>query len=210
MTKLSILICTLPEPRNQEYLKRLMQILQPQAAPYGSDIEIKIHDAPRSMLRGTKRNELIKISDGEYFSFIDDDDRVPMYYVDELMKAISQGPDVITFVGWMSTDGQNRTPFTIKLGEKYEERQGRYYRYPNHLCCFKRSTVEQIKFRDIHVQEDYFWATEIRDKGLLKTEVHIPHDMYFYEFVSNKDTGGRISERRGQNRVIVSRRTKLR
>ena len=134
------------------------------------------------MPTGTKRNELIKNSGGEYFSQIDVDDVVPSYYVDEMMKAIEQMPDVVSFIGFMTTNGENRREFTIKLGEKYEERNGQYFRYPNHLCCFKRSTVESVKFRDIWVQEDYYYATEIRDKGLLKTEVHIEKVMYIYDY----------------------------
>lgn len=184
--KLSILIPTLQEQRSITFLKRLTNILNPQISRYPGEVEIRIHDAGRSMPTGQKRNELIHNSDGEYFSMIDCDDIVPMYYVNELMKAIESGPDVITFVGYMTTDGGNRKDFTIKLGEKYEERDGRYYRYCNHLCCFKRSVVGHIKYRPIWVQEDYFYATEIRDKKLLKTEVHIDKPMYHYDFQSRK------------------------
>jgi glycosyltransferase involved in cell wall biosynthesis len=180
--KLSILIPTLNEPESIRYLRRLRSILEPQVAKYPGQVEIRIHDAGRSMPTGTKRNELIKNSDGEYFSQIDCDDVVPAYYVDELMNGILFGPDVISFIGHMTTNGANRREFTIKLGEKYEERNGHYYRYPNHLTCLKRSAVEHIKFRPIWVQEDYHYATEIRDRKLLKTEVHINKNMYLYDF----------------------------
>ena len=113
---------------------------------------------------------------------IDTDDLVPSYYVNEFMRAVESSPDVVSFIGYMTTNGANRREFTIKLGEKYEERQGQYFRYPNHLCFFKRSVVEHIKFPDVWVQEDYMWATEIMRRKLLKTEVHIAKDMYHYDF----------------------------
>lgn len=184
--KLDILIPTLNESESITFLKRLKNILDPQVERYNGQVKIHIHDAGRSMPTGTKRNELIANSDGEYFCMIDCDDWVPMYYVDEIMKALLQSPDVVTFQGKMTTNGKNETPFTIKLGEKYEQRNGRYFRYPNHLTCMRRELVEHVKFRPVWNMEDYHWATEIRDKRLLKTEVHIPQMMYWYQFMTNK------------------------
>lgn len=184
--KLDILIPTLNEPHYNQLLKRLMAILDPQIAKYPREVEIHIHDAGRKMTTGQKRNELIANSDGDYFSQIDSDDMVSPYYVDELMTAIAYSPDVVTFTGFMTTDGQKRKDFTIKLGEKYEERSNRYYRYPNHLCCFKREIVKDVKFRHVWQMEDFHWATEIRDRKLLKKEYHISKWMYHYCFVSRK------------------------
>lgn len=185
MCKLSILIPTLPE--RFHYLQRLKNIIEPQVARFADQVEIKIHDAGRHMSTGTKRNELIALSEGEYFIQIDDDDMVPVYYVDELIKAIDQGPDVVTFIGYMTTDGAHRQDFTIKLGSKYETISGHHYRFPNHLCAYKRSVVEKVKFPDITVTEDYQWASEVQRRGLLKTEVHIAKEMYHYCFETHKN-----------------------
>lgn len=178
--KLSILIPTLNEPESINFLHRLNNILDPQIARYPGQVEKVINDAGRHMPTGTKRNLLIKGSVGEYFVQIDNDDLVPAYYVDELMKAIDSNPDVITFIGHMTTNGKDRRDFTIKLGSRYEERNGHYYRFCNHLCCYKRSVVEHVKFPDIWVQEDYQWALKVQ--RLLKTEVHINKSMYVYDF----------------------------
>lgn len=183
--KLSILIPTLPERYN--YLKRLQNILYPQVSNFPDQVEIKIHDAGRHMSTGAKRNALIANSAGDYFVQVDDDDHVPMYYVDELMKAIALNPDVITFIGHMTTDGGNRQNFTIKLGSRYETVNNHHYRYPNHLCCYKRSVVGHIPFPDITVTEDFQWAQRVQQLGLLKTEIHINKEMYFYDFKSKKN-----------------------
>lgn len=181
--KLSILIPTLPE--RAHLLARIKGILEPQIYKH-TEVEIKYHDAGREMTTGEKRNHLISNCAGEYFSFIDDDDIVPEYYVDKLMKAIESNPDVITFIGHMTTNGRDRRNFTIKLGESYNERNGHYYRFPNHLCCFKKSVVQNIKFPHQHMQEDYIWAKSINDRGLLKSEVHIPIEMYIYDYNTAK------------------------
>ena len=185
MVKLSILIPTLPEPDSQNYLKRIRSILQPQLE-IQPEAELIIHDAPRSMPTGTKRNELIARANGEYIVQIDCDDTVPIYYISELLKAIKHNPDVITFKGYMITDGANRRNFTIKLESDYTEKDGHYYRWPNHLACYKKSLIEHIKFQPIWIQEDYQWSLAVKKEGLLKHEIHLDQDMYCYDFKTKK------------------------
>jgi hypothetical protein len=179
VSNLAILICTLPERADK--LKRLTNILDPQIERHKDKVYTQKHDAGRGMPTGTKRNLLIEQTTSDYFCFADDDDHVSAYYVDEIVKAMQTGPDVITFNGWMTTHGANRQNFTIKLGSRYEEKNGHFYRFPNHLCVFKREKVRHIKFPDLWVQEDYLWAKQIHDRGLLKTEVHIEEDLYWYD-----------------------------
>ena len=174
-----ILICTLPERANK--LRRLTMELDRQKVKYNGLVDYKINDFGRSMPTGIKRNLLVEQSMSDYFSFIDDDDMVSKDYIEQIMTATEQNPDVITFCGWMTTNGENRQNFTIKLGSKYEEKNGHYYRFPNHLCAFKREKVRHIKFPDKWQMEDYDWAKQIHDRKLLKTEVHIESDLYWYD-----------------------------
>src|SRR6187551_561363 len=180
-----ILICTLPERANQ--LKRLTTELDRQKLRYPGTVDYKINEpevlaAGRNIPTGRKRNMLIEQSQSDYFSFIDDDDMVSDNYIYYIMNAIElKQPDVITFRGFMTTNGANRENFTIKLGSRYEQKNGHYYRFPNHLCAFKRDRVQHIKFPDQWIQEDYLWAKNIHDRGLLKTEVHIEADLYHYD-----------------------------
>ncbi len=182
------MICTLPE--RFERLKRLMHVLKSQVEPYGDRIEIKTHDAGRSMPTGQKRNELIAMSSGDYFCFIDDDDMVTGNYVQSIMDAISSSPDVVTFCGWMTTNGQYPVDFKIGLNEKYEERNGMYYRYPNHLCVFRRAAIADVSFPHVWNMEDYQFATEIHSRRLCQLEVHIPEKIYHYQFSSKKPPYG--------------------
>lgn len=182
MVALSILICTLPDRAAK--CADLVSFLHTHSH---DRVEILTDASDRSVPTGQKRNILINRSEGKYFSFIDDDDQVPDYYINRMLTAIEQGPDVVTFNGWMTTDGVNRQDFTIKLGEKYEERNGIYYRFPNHLCAFRRDAIRGIQFPHIWQQEDYQWAKAIHDRKILKTEVHIEEPMYHYRFDSKKN-----------------------
>lgn len=184
MSKLSILITTLQD--RYDYLKRLQDILMPQVLQHSDRVEVCIHDAGRAMTTGEKRNQLIENCDGDYFVFIDDDDLVACHYVESILNAMDEDPDVITFRGYMLTDGLNKVDFIIRLGENYEERGGKYYRFPNHITVMKKELVERFKFQHIWMGEDYLWAKEIHDSGVLKKEVHIPRNMYQYLFRTNK------------------------
>lgn len=184
--KLSILIPTLNEPYSIKRLARLNAVLDPQIAKYAGQVEKVIHDAGRSMPTGVKRNELVKNSDGEYFSFIDSDDVVDRSYVERILEGINRGVDVVTFCGWMTTNGEHRVDFVIKLGEKYEERGGKYYRHPNHLCAFKRDKVERFKFPGRWQGEDYAWSRAIHEAGVLKTEQHWRDKLYWYDYIDPK------------------------
>lgn len=186
MKKLSILICTLPEERSINKLMRLRGILGPQISKYDQFVEVRHHEAGRNMPTGTKRNQLIDNCEGEYFCFVDDDDILAPTYVEDILKALESDPDVVTFNGWMTTDKKDRVDFVIKLGEKYEARDGKYYRFPNHLTVMKKELVQHVKFEDIWMAEDYRWSKQIHDLGLLKTSVHIEKDLYHYDFESKK------------------------
>jgi glycosyltransferase involved in cell wall biosynthesis len=191
MTKLDILIPCLNEPKSQEFLRRINSILDPQIARYHGQVGKIIDERGRHIPTGTKRNDMIAYSAADYFSFVDVDDLVSSDYVRRLMEGIELGVDVVTFQGKMLTNGAHKVDFIIQLGEKYEERGGKYYRWPNHLCCFKRELVEKIKFPPVWNGEDYQWSRKINDMNILKTEHHIPTQIYTYEYVTNKQANPR-------------------
>lgn len=109
-----ILICTLPDRANK--LRRLTSELDRQKVKFPGTVDYRIHPAGSSMTTGRKRNELVEQSMSDYFSFVDDDDMVSKDYIEKIMLATQKNPDVITFRGWMTTNGTNRQNFTIKLG----------------------------------------------------------------------------------------------
>lgn len=186
MKRLAILICTLNEPFYIERIKRLIKELERQTEKIQDQVNYHIHDAGRSMTTGQKRNELIKNTDSEYFVFIDSDDMVVPDYVQSVLTALASSPDCVTYKGWMTTNGQRREDWTIKLGSDYVTRGGHHYRWPNHISVMKRDLVSGVLFPHITTGEDYEWSKRIHDRQLLKTEVHIDRPMYHYDFDTNK------------------------
>jgi glycosyltransferase involved in cell wall biosynthesis len=179
---LSILTCTLPE--RAEYLTRLTNKLTPQLL--NKPVEFLVDPRNATVPTGRKRNDLIRQAQGKYVCFVDDDDMLSGDYVDEILKAAESDPDVITFCGWMTTNGKQPVDWVIKLGEEYEQRNGIIYRFPNHLAVIRKDFAQRISFPPVYQQEDYRWAVMMRNSGLLKTEVHIPKKLYHYQFLTNK------------------------
>lgn len=178
---LSILICTLPE--RAEKLNRLLDIL---ASQLTGEVEILTDNKGRHITTGEKRNHLLRNANGIYSVFIDDDDIVSHDYIGKILQASRHNPDCITFRGWMTTNGSNRVNFVLRLGEKYEERNGMYYRFPNHITPIKTQIARQVVFENITHGEDYKWALQINDRNLLKTEFFIDSELYHYDFITKK------------------------
>lgn len=181
---LSILTPTTPDRVN--HLNNLRGYLGP--LPEG--VEHLTDDRGKHVPTGTKRNDLIQKAQGEWVVSIDDDDWVRNDYISLILEALKSNPDCVTFQGWYTENGRNKLDWTIKLGEKYEARtqDGKYqiYRWPNHLAVIRRSIAASVRFKDIWKGEDFEWSREIMSRGLLKTEVHIPEQIYHYIFMTNK------------------------
>lgn len=182
--KLSILIPTLPE--RYPMLAVLLEHLGKQAEKYPNQVEILIDDRGREITTGEKRNDLIQKAQGNYTVFVDDDDWVADYYVEEIMKAIELNPDCIGISGLMTTNGGSPMIFKHYLGADYVLRDGYYHRFNNHLNPIKSIYSKQIKFEHITIGEDYKWGCKLRDSGFLKKEYTIEKIMYYYKFIQNK------------------------
>ena len=178
---LSILTCTLPE--RATLLQRLSNKLTPQIT---KEVEWLVDPRGRMVPTGRKRNDLIRQAKGKYVCFVDDDDLVVDNYVKLILDAAKSDPDVITFEGWMTTNGKFTANWVIKLGEEYEDRGGIYYRFPNHLCPIRKSIADNFSFPHVFQMEDYRWALAIRNSGRLQTSVHIPKRIYHYDFNTGK------------------------
>lgn len=181
MTLLSILIPTLPERAH---------LLQRCAEHIGThpEVEILTDPRPRGVTTGQKRNDLIDRAQGEYVCFVDDDDFVQPGYLNEIIYAIKMNnyPDCVTFEGFYTENLGPRINFVIKLGEKYEARNGVVYRWPNHLVPMKKRIAQSVKFPNKTQGEDYEWSREIAQRKLIRSSAHIPKFLYYYDYRSNK------------------------
>lgn len=186
---LSILIPTLPE-RSLMLIGLISKIVSQFKHLDECLIEIIKDESQYPCTTGTKRNLLIEKAKGTYIVFIDDDDDISKEYIEEILHACFKNPDVITFNGWMTTDGKDSVDFEIRLNHPYindpRDCKDYYLRFPNHLCPMKRELVKDFKFPDITMGEDYAWAKQIHDSGVLKTEYVIEKKLYHYKYLTKK------------------------
>lgn len=180
---LSILIATIPE--RKVMFDALCTELERQ---WVDGVEI-LYNAEAGTI-GQKRQVLLQQSKGEYVAFIDDDDSVSDNYIRDIMKATDRGPDCVGISGIMTTNGGNTKQWHIsKDYTSWHEANGVYYRSTNHLSPVRRSIALSVGFPNIAHGEDYAYSMGL--KGLLTTEVKIPHSIYHYKFIT-KNASNRI------------------
>lgn len=179
--KLSILIATMPS--RKECFARLLNRLDSQL-PINGSVEILWDDSMEYNI-GTKRNKLLERSSGEYVVFIDCDDLVSKDYVRKILLAAKSNPDAIGISGWMTTNGKNKRSWHISKDYGSWYTKGRvYYRTNNHISPIKRTIALQAGFPEISRGEDAVYSERV--KTLIKTEVKIKGDLYYYLYNSKK------------------------
>lgn len=185
MVKLSILIATIGR-RNDSLIKLLAQLM-PQTE--GKEVEVEVvaywNNGEHSI--GEIRQALLENAQGEYVCFIDDDDRVPDYYVPEILNAM--GEDYIGFeVELFEKDVRKPRVFhSIKYGVWHQDENG-YYRGITHLNPIKREIAVQGIFGPQGLGEDESWARNI--SPLVRTENYIDKIMYYYHHDADETTFG--------------------
>lgn len=188
---LSILIPTTPDREKVLYELLYSLHLQIETGKFQPFVEILIETDNKELSVGKKRQMLLERAKGKYVIFVDSDDKVSEDYLYEILEAIKQEPDVISFNGWLETNGANRENFKISkdlpyitVSDAYGKKE--YLRYPNHLCAILRSIAIKIGYKDMRHAEDYDYAKRLKESGLLKKEVYIQKDLYFYLYNSKK------------------------
>jgi len=183
---LSILICTLPS--RQRMFDSLVRNLSKQVSDGDFYDEVELFsDADINKSIGDKRNDLLRLAQGKFIVFIDDDDQVDSEYISLIIKTIksNQNIDCIGMRGIITFDGGNEQKWIIsKAYGKWYEDNGVYYRTPNHISPVKRSIAVEKGFPNKSDGEDYDYSMAILP--LLKNEVMIDKEIYHYRYITNK------------------------
>ena len=183
MKTLSVLICHLI-PRTAP-IARLRARLNPQLVKHGIQVELIIDGDNGEVPTGVKRNRLLARASGSFTVFIDDDDLVHEDYLSKILDAIKENPsaDCIGMQGIITLGGEaKRNPKVFKHSISYGgwyERDGVYYRTPNHLNPIASRHSKAVKFPEITTGEDHKWSEALMP--LLKVETYIQMPIYFYE-----------------------------
>ena len=118
MTLLEILIPSVPERADK--VERLKATLLTQIGNLNVTISIYITDSVKKggQTIGFKRQHLLQNSTSKYVAFIDDDDIVSDDYISQIYNALKTNPDVVTFNGFITTNGLKKG----KMGNKGRQR----------------------------------------------------------------------------------------
>lgn len=190
MKDLSILICSLNE--REKMLNKLLDQLRKQKT---SAVEILVEKDNGEMLIGDKRNIILKNSTGKYVAFTDDDDEVSDDYVSKILKGIEKEPDCCGLEGIVTTNGKRPKKFIHSLQyKKWFEKNGIYYRNPNHLNTIKRDIALKVGFTSKSHGEDRDFSMAVLP--YLKTEEYISGPIYYYKYIKKDLTKRKNAHKR--------------
>ncbi len=178
----SILILTMPERRDS--MARLRSCLIPQVARH-PDVQVLVRTSDPSLSLGANRQALLDQAQGEYVSFIDDDDLVAPDFVDRV-RPLLDGVDYVPFRVQQYADGVPLKPSLISLsygGWSADEKH--YYRDIVHVCPIRR-VLALMSPMEGGYSEDARWGNRLRKLGVVRTEHVIEDVLYFYYWKSGK------------------------
>lgn len=176
--RLSILIPHIP--KYDRYYAELRDVLDPQL---DEGVEVVVWTDMGQTTVGEKRNWLLNKARGRYVCFVDSDDLVASNYVELLSEGIEKNVDCCSLTGEITFDGKNPRPFihSVKY-DKWFEKDGVYYRPPNHLNCIKADIAKRFRFPMTNTGEDHRWSMLLQKAGVLKVEHWIEQTIYHYRF----------------------------
>lgn len=185
--KLTVLIPTLNSRSSK--LKSLLDQLLYQTQ--GKPVQVLWMGDNKSVKVGKKRNMLLDIADGDFVSFIDDDDDISPDYISTILKAIDEHSDktVICFRGRQTTDGNQDLDFRydVNFGRNHKkEIDGQRWKVmlPDHLCVWKKSRISE-RFPDKNLAEDHDWARSMATTYRDVDQVLLPDILYYYNYDRN-------------------------
>jgi glycosyltransferase involved in cell wall biosynthesis len=179
--KLSILVPTVPSRLNYFYTKIMNELMK--QIKNRNDIEvISLFDNKKRTI-GTKRQEMLELSKGEYVTFIDDDDRISEDYIKKIINGLYDNPNVDCLVYNVICCVDNSSIKKLcKYGIEFEygdisetEWRGK----PSHTMVWKREIAIRHKYKNMMNGEDCEWVK--RAYKDIKTQIRIDDVLYYYD-----------------------------
>ena len=167
---LSVLICTLPERKTT--FERIKKALE------HPEVEI-LDDPAEHQTVGEKRNNLKDRAAGDYICYVDDDDMISREVYLRIIEALKRAPDCVGIEGVIYQRGIERKWVVSLEYDRWFEKNGVYYRTPNHLAPVKRSIADKVKFPYVNHGEDAAYSKAIYP--FLNREIFVSGCYYFYQ-----------------------------
>jgi len=193
--KLSVLIAAIPS--RLDMMAALFKTLreQAEAAGHSGAVELLVVLDNQAQTIAAKRNNLLRMAQGDYVAFLDDDDGVSDHYIASLIAAINAHPgvDCISFNQACTIDGR---PMRVRFGMGNPHENLRHAedgtladirRPPYHVCAWRRALAQSEVFAESYTpsgqsNEDLHWLMRLYPK--VQTEHHIEEALHHYVYDS--------------------------
>jgi glycosyltransferase involved in cell wall biosynthesis len=175
-----ILICTIE--RRTDKLTTLLEALVPQIVP-GVGVHILRDNLEHGYCEAC--NALVASAEAEYICFVDDDDMVSPNYVARIVEALESRPDMVGFEERYTVDGVLQMPVyrDLRAGE-WRNEPNALYRDLSQGQPGRLELYRQVRFATDNGTEfgaDQRWVADLRALGIVKTQVYIPEQLYYYQ-----------------------------
>ncbi len=141
---------------------------------------------------GEKRHDLYQKTEGKYVVQWDSDDDIHPQGLKMIIEALQNNPDVdcVTYEEYVNIDGKE---YKSNHSNEYSDWEGdgnslfpdgfHFHRTPFFKSVIKTEIAKSVSIPHIRFGEDHQWAQVL--KPHLKTEIHIPEQIYRYIHISS-------------------------
>lgn len=153
----------------------------------GDEVEVAYLKDNKEMTIGEKREKLYQMANGLFSWQVDDDDEIANNAIELILEAIKSNPevDVISFEEYCWMDGKEYCsnhrldyPDWEGDGSKLLSDGFHFHRTPFMKSVVKTEIARSVPIPHIRFGEDHQWSQAL--KPHLKTEIHIPRQLYRY------------------------------
>lgn len=156
-----------------------------------------IFDDSKSFLEGglsigKKRQSLVKLANGKYLCFLDDDESIAPNYVESLLRLCNFDLDICTFraiskleASWGLVDMRLAYKFNDQFSPEFTIR-----RMPFHICPVRSKFAKLYEFEDISNAEDSKWIEQVLQH--CTTEAHTDKILFQYNHNSQNSEADKI------------------
>lgn len=183
---LSILVSTIPSrsPKRAKLVKGLLAQID------GDErVEVLVFEDNKRRSIGKKRDDLIRLAQGDFVTFVDDDDGVDDGYVQALLRAIVANPDADVFAinqrCWYNGTGPFKVEFSIendndKMCKGEDGKWVDLKRSLTHSCVWRAEIAKKVNVPDKGYFEDTEWAAEASRH--VRKQVRVPDAVHIYVY----------------------------
>jgi glycosyltransferase involved in cell wall biosynthesis len=151
----------------------------------GYDVEVLMFCDNKKRSIGKKREALVKISQGDYVAFVDDDDDVADCYISRICDEINTPnrfkPDVIVFDTWVTV---NDGPKVLCRHDATHQNEpysvDGFRRAPWQMHVWRGNVARYTPFPDMMYGEDWPWCEEMLKRVNVSTKINAA--LYHYRY----------------------------